>query len=707
MTEDAPFGGAQGEHVEPSKVLLPTFTGSSPNVTPVERNPAARSTPAPESFEHESAVLSHKDLRPDDDPIRIALVGNSIKGLGNRSFKSNGALPTGFPKARHVIKDVVAGKIPVRGQSRFCRVDIRNTDPQVYHDALPLPPRDLLAALVPLPQILLYRDGLPYPKFLRSFSVANLLNSEWTKLIGPMTFLILPNVAPFQDEAPFLSHRTIIRIFVAMLQTAKKQEKPTTVWVVYESRSNVADVEVASILDRRIDLVPTVNFLWLSVLCPIIHLAHCEDLSENLCLSPNPLDHTLRFFQLTSLPLPKGHVRPTVGYFPKDVPSHEPFPPSIYTPASTLFHVRVDLLTAISRVIDGIDVQWYITGSLPMLLLLNGLSSDDTSTVLNELQIPRIGKCCWPVLVKSASENYKLFDFFVPFDVLGKFYDEQPALMEIGICMGLLDRSVKETSSIITHQPRFVKGKKGQRKMPSNEIRTAIEMNPPLYRKFAFLLLLNKYDLFGMVHEPMLMQPTVQEVENLRDLICLSAHTQQRVFAKEVANVVQPAFTLVCFSHTFSVKDVLNSTAGFGPVRSHQLFQQSGILLVKYQSTDSAALAYGAILPGPVYFTSGIADQDTNVSLTERLPRVDLAAIPPPKLNEANLAAVGLPDLAILISRLLHAPGYPPSVHPQGKHRPFGDHPSCASSGIPTRKQGNRLPVPMSQLIRPRERITY
>ena len=80
------------------------------------------------------------------------------------------------------------------------------------------------------------------------------------KLIGLVTFLILPNFAPFQDEGPFFSHHTIIRTLVAMLRTAKKQNKPTKVWLTYESRSNVADVERATILDRRIDLVPTLNF---------------------------------------------------------------------------------------------------------------------------------------------------------------------------------------------------------------------------------------------------------------------------------------------------------------------------------------------------------------------------------------------------------------------------------------------------------------
>ena len=46
----------------------------------------------------------------------------------------------------------------------------------------------------------------------------------------------------------------------------------------------------------------------------------------------------------------------------------------------------------------------------------------------------------------------KLFDFFVPFDVLGKLYDEQPALMDMGVSIAPLDRSVKESALLITHQ---------------------------------------------------------------------------------------------------------------------------------------------------------------------------------------------------------------------------------------------------------------
>ena len=143
-------------------------------------------------------------------------------------------------------------------------------------------------------------------------------------------------------------------------------------------------------------------------------------------------------------------------------------------------------------------------------------------------------------MLNSAPEGYKLFDYFVPFDVPGNFYDEQPALMDMGVSIGLLDRSLKESALIITHQPRSQKHGSRRRKMPSAEVRTAVEMNPLLYRKFAFSILLNKYDVLGMVHDPMLIQPAVQEIECLGEMICVSAHTSNKVFAKGFSREVEP-----------------------------------------------------------------------------------------------------------------------------------------------------------------------
>ena len=109
----------------------------------------------------------------------------------------------GFPETRDLGKDVLAGKVAVRRQNRYSKVVVLTPEPVIYRDTNPLPSPELLAALTPSPQILMYGDGLPYPGFLRSFSVADMPYFEWFKLIGLVTFLLLPNFAPFQDDSSF------------------------------------------------------------------------------------------------------------------------------------------------------------------------------------------------------------------------------------------------------------------------------------------------------------------------------------------------------------------------------------------------------------------------------------------------------------------------------------------------------------------------
>ena len=643
-----------------------------PDIRHAFTSPSANKTPiAPQRLPHQSEPGAQDDteMQASVGPLpaqQMTLERNPIRALAQRGFRPNGALPTGFPEPRDLTKDVQGGKILVKGQTRFSKIDVLSSSPTVHHDTSPLPPTDLLSALVPTPQILLFGDGLPYSGFLRSFSIADMATFEWQKLIGLVSFAILPSFAAFQDEPPFFSHRTVVKQIVAMLRAAKKQDKPTTFWLAYQARSNVADVELATVLDRRIDLVPSMGFLWLSVVCQVINMGTRTPDSHDIHTSSSPSDPPLIIFQLTSVPLPKGHVPQTIGYFSRNVDSTQPIPPQVHTPQASLFQVRLDVPIDITREVDGVEVKWHISGSLPLMLMLNGLNPGDTSTVLKELTIPRITKSFWPVIVNSAPDGYRLFDFVVPFNVLGNFYDEQPALMDMGVSIGLLDRSVKESSIIITHQPRFQKDAARKRKFPSDEVRTAIEMNPPLFRKFAFLVLLNKYDVFGMVHDPMLIQPAVQEIENLGDMMCVSAHTNARSFAKDFAREVEPPFSIVRFPPTLDTRDVLLLAAAFGPVEDHQIFQQSGLVMVKYQATRSAVASYGATLPGPVYFSSGNTSKDVNMSLADRLEQVRLAPLPDPLLNEANLAAPtnALSEFQMPDINSAHAPSPVPTAPP-------------------------------------------
>ena len=170
-------------------------------------------------------------------------------------------------------------------------------------------------------------------------------------------------------------------------------------------------------------------------------------------------------------------------------------------------------------------------------------------------------------------------------DVLAKFHEEQLALADMDIRFGLLHSSIREPSVIVTHQPPFKKGARRRSRMPANEIHTATEMNPHLSKKLEFAVFLNKYDLLVMVKEEILLHPTIQKIEELGHRLVISAVTQQRIHVRDVVRSVVPPHALVRFSPAFSLADVLKSVATFGPVHSHQLFQQAGLILVRYQSS--------------------------------------------------------------------------------------------------------------------------
>ena len=129
-------------------------------------------------------------------------------------------------------------------------------------------------------------------------------------------------------------------------------------------------------------------------------------------------------------------------------------------------------------------------------------------------------------------------------------------------------------------------------------------MNTDLSKKLEFALALKKYDLPVLVREEILLHLTIQEIEELGDMIAISGVTIQRIHARDVGTV-DPPHALVRFSPAYSLPDVLKSVATRSPVYSHQPFQQAGLLLVRYQSDESAHLAYGATRPGPMFLTSG------------------------------------------------------------------------------------------------------
>ena len=154
-------------------------------------------------------------------------------------------------------------------------------------------------------------------------------------------------------------------------------------------------MELATILDRRIDLIPVLNFLHLSVICPVIHLATRNATTFTIEDSTTPHDMPLIIFQLTSQQLPAKHQPHVVEFYPRAPDPHvtvDGTMQAIFCPTSTMFQLRVDVPQEITREVDGVETKWTVNGCLPLMLLMNGLSPDDSSTVLKNLTAPRITK---------------------------------------------------------------------------------------------------------------------------------------------------------------------------------------------------------------------------------------------------------------------------------------------------------------------------
>ena len=180
---------------------------------------------------------------------------------------------------------------------------------------------------------------MPYPGFLRSLSVANMPGVDWTKLIGNTSLIILPLFAPFEEDGPFLSHKTVVQQVVNVLSEAKKQNKRKHVWMAYSSRTNFADVELATILDRQIDLIPVLNFLHLLVVPPVIHLATRMATTFATEDSATPHDMRLIIFQLTSQQLPAKHQPCVVEFYRRASDPHvsvDETMQAIFCPTSTM-----------------------------------------------------------------------------------------------------------------------------------------------------------------------------------------------------------------------------------------------------------------------------------------------------------------------------------------------------------------------------------
>ena len=105
-----------------------------------------------------------------------------------------------------------------------------------------------------------------------------------------------------------------------------------------------------ALLDRRIDLIPSLPHLYLSVVCPVIHLAHWDTEPRKIFDSPSPARYASNNF---SANIVKGHVPNVVEFYSRThSDDHRPETP-FFTPTSSLFQICLDVSTQIVRMVDG------------------------------------------------------------------------------------------------------------------------------------------------------------------------------------------------------------------------------------------------------------------------------------------------------------------------------------------------------------------
>ena len=96
---------------------------------------------------------------------------------------------------------------------------------------------------------------------------------------------------------------------------------------------------------------------------------------------------------------------------------------------------------------------WDVMDNVPLMLLLNGLLLDDTSTLLKDMVTPKIAKGYWLVVVNTSRAGYRILDFHALVHILSPCHDEQEALAEWDVPVGLLHRCVKPNSVVISSTP--------------------------------------------------------------------------------------------------------------------------------------------------------------------------------------------------------------------------------------------------------------
>ena len=205
------------------------------------------------------------------------------------------------PSPKNITSLVTKGDFPIFGQSRYSYIDVFNRHPLEYFDSKSQAPLEIFHKTTPPVDIHLSGDGFPHPLVPHSFSIVDHTNFDWDVLIRRSSLFFLSNFSPFEDTAPFPSHKSYVNNITSTLHSSPKKGVLTNVYVLYCARTSAADPHMLNVLDRRIDLLALKPWVNQTVVCPQQFPTMCDKKkSKELESAALALEHPMVLLQLCS-----------------------------------------------------------------------------------------------------------------------------------------------------------------------------------------------------------------------------------------------------------------------------------------------------------------------------------------------------------------------------------------------------------------------
>lgn len=517
-----------------------------------------------------------------------------------------------------------------------------------WFEQRPIPPMSLFSLASELAahpvQVFFSGDGLPIPSIPAEMEVFDLGNQHQispSSVTGKHSLIFLPRPLPFEDTPAVYSLRSWTQLLRMALQTVSLTS-PTHVTLIIGSRFDSPTPTALPILDRRLELDMIRKFLRAIRILPECCLLHRNPQTGEIFSDRLPTPCPLMLFAYSSTMSFCAEVTCKVWPEASASPDLEPGPED----AALLVLLNVRTPTPPPN-----TPPRALTG-LRLLMLLNGMSPDDSSTNFRNCSSYRYPPEYVPLIQRACPEGFVIAHYAVPAAIVNQLEEDTPDLAELGIEWGVISEPLAG-SILVTHSPSRLTGGGRPARDASPQVRDSLLLTPSVARLLECTLLWSKWDVWARPRAGVALDVLAAQLHNLDNLSVTDAPQLLRVHGPRGPPLASPPHVLVSYPARLLPRAVLAQLAQLFAVVGHQPTQRRGLLLVETGSEKVASLLYGTVLSTPVgsiTLTSGSDAEDTKwetslglergASWEARYPLIQATDLPCAPLSAESLLAV-------------------------------------------------------------------